>query len=168
MTVTGEYTENKLIREAITRVSEEKYPDGVYISVKLTEDSLKEFNKYLNKHLPEFEHTPDPHLTLVYSKQPFTGVVKTKQYNILADFKSMEIFGVKENAIVAELTSPELSDRNAELVKEYKFVSDFDTYKPHITLAYDVGDFDITTLPPMNMKFIFCEETVEPLNTDWS
>ena len=107
-----------MIREAITRITEENYPKGVYISVKLTEDSLKDFNDYLNKHLPDFDHTPEPHLTIVYSKKAFKGTIKSKVYSVSAKFKSMEIFGSDEKALVAELESEELSNRNKELVKE--------------------------------------------------
>ena len=157
-----------MIRDALNRILETNYPDGVYISVKLTKDSLKDFNDYLNKHLPDFDHTPDPHLTIIYSKKAFKGTIKTKVYNVSAKFKSMEIFGSDEKALVAELESEELSNRNKELVKEHGFISDFSPYKPHITLAYDVGDFDISTIPDLKMDFIFDSETVEPLNTDWS
>ena len=157
-----------MLRMAIDAIMEKLHSKGVYVSVKLTEESKKPFNDYLKKNLPDYNHTPDPHLTLIYSKKEFNGEVATKDYIVEAKFKSFSVFGKEEKALVAELTSKELTDRNKELVDEYDFISDFDPYKPHITLAYDVGDFDVSTLPPINMTFKFDSETSSELNLDWN
>ena len=144
-----------MFRKAIELIMEKLHRTGVYVSVKLAKESMKDFNDYLEKNLPDYNHTPEPHLTLIYSKKEFNGEVETKDYTVEAKFKSFSVFGKEEKALVAELTSEELVNRNKELVDEYDFISDFDPYKPHITLAYDVGDFDVSTLPPINMTFKF-------------
>jgi hypothetical protein len=46
---------------------------------------------------------------------------------------------------------------------------DFNTYQPHITLSYDVGeDFDVNLLPIYNGPLEFDVEYIEPLQLDWS
>lgn len=46
--------------------------------------------------------------------------------------------------------------------------SDYDTYKPHITLAYDIKqEVDIKDLPIPNFPLVFDRLNVAPLETDY-
>jgi len=38
-----------------------------------------------------------------------------------------------------------------ELKKEHGATHDFDSFKPHVTLSYNIGDLDISTLNPSDI-----------------
>ena len=154
--VTGQVTE---------QVTEQMYPSGVYISLKLSKESVKKFQLYLKENLPHLTATKEPHLTLIYSKNAHKGAVQVKKYKVCASVKGFDIFG-DEKSLVAILDSNEINKRNAELVRSYGFVSDFDVYKAHITLSHGAEKVDLKGLPSLG-ELCFDTETVEPLDTDW-
>ena len=158
----------KMIREAIQKAFEKLYEKGVYISVEPVNGSLDVFEKYIKENLSGYESTPRPHLTLIYSKKKFDGEIKTSDYEVTGIVKKFSIFGQDEKALVAEIDCQDLVDRNEKLVKKYGFVSDFDEYKPHITLVYGIEeDFDLSTLPKFPQPLTFGNEKVEELDLDW-
>lgn len=146
----------------------EKQYKGVYVSLKPVNGSLEIFNEYIEANLKGYKTTPDPHLTLIYSKKPFDGEIKVEDYEAGGLVKGFSIFGTEEKALVAEIESSDLIDRNATLVKKYGFISDFGEYKPHITLVYGIEeDFDLGTLPKFPQELIFGEETATELDLNW-
>jgi len=156
-----------MIKSIIEKIVD--YNVGVYISVKITPESKILFDKYVKQYLGDFEPNPEPHLTLIYSKKSFKGIIKNKPYTVSCKFKKFSIFGKTEMALVAELSSDELVKRNSELVKQYGFVSDFDEYKPHLTLVYDIPeDFEIESLPEIDFELSFNNETIEQLDMEWN
>jgi len=157
-----------MIREIIQIIQEKLYK-GVYMSLKPVNGSKEVFEQYIKENLSGYEATPDPHLTLIYSKKPFDGEIKTEEYEASGDVKGFAIFGKEEKALVAEINSNDIVDRNKTLVEKYGFVSDFDEYKPHITLVYGIEeDFDLETLPEFPQELIFGKETAEELDLNWS
>lgn len=46
-----------------------------------------------------------------------------------------------------KLASDLLSDRHYMLREQFDATHDFEEYIPHITLSYDIGDFDVSKLP---------------------
>ena len=69
-----------------------------------------------------------------------------------------------------KLDSSDLRERHEFLMKEHKATYDFPEYIPHITLSYDIGDFDINTLDIEDLDdidFQVIEEYKEDLNLDW-
>ena len=143
----------------------ENYKNGVYISLKLTNKSKVIFNNFLKEHLKNQKTTPDPHCTLIYSKKAFNGLIKTKNNVYKAQFDKFTIFG--DDTLVAKLECPEMLKRNKELTEEYNFISDFDTYQPHITLMYKNGKSVIKSLPNLpNLEFD--NEKAEALDLNWS
>jgi 2'-5' RNA ligase len=153
----------------IRQILEKLFAKGVYISLKPVNGSSVVFKKYIRDNVPELTPTPDPHLTLIYSKKKFDGTVKVQNYEATGTVKGFSIFGQNgDRALVAEIESKDIMDRNAKLVKDYGFISDFDEYKPHITLAYDVPeDFDVNSLPKFPQPLTFGEETVGEVELDW-
>jgi len=144
------------------KLFEKNYKDGVYISLKLADKSKKYFNSYLKKYLSDYTIVTEPHLTLIFSKKPFEGDIKTKDYVVKGSVKQFNLF---DNILVAEIDSGIIKKRNKELTKKYNFVSDFKDYKPHISLAYNFTG-DLNDLPPMEDLY-FDSETVEELDLSW-
>jgi hypothetical protein len=144
------------------------FPGGVYISVKLSEDTQKAVREYQEKYLKGHKINEELHCTLIYSKKPYVDDIEPKDYTAIGTFQEFSLFGLKEDTLVAEINSQDLTRRNAELTEEYGFISDFDEYKSHITLSYDIENIDLNSLPPMNFAFTFVNETVEELDLDWN
>jgi len=144
------------------------YPEGVYISVKLSEETETLVKEYQEKYLKGQDINEELHCTLIYSKKPHVEEIEPGEYTAIGTFQEFSLFGPDENILVVEVNSQDLFRRNEELVQEYKFISDFDEYKSHITLSYGVENIDLNSLPPMDFAFKFQDEAVEPLNTNWA
>ena len=146
------------------------YPEGVYISVKLSEETEALVKEYQEKYLKgqDIVDINSLHCTLIYSKQPEVNEIEPAEYTAVGTFQEFNLFGEKSDTLVAEINSFDLLRRNEILTQEYKFISDFDEYKSHVTLAYGVENIDINSLPPMDFGFVFENETVEQLDLDWA
>lgn len=155
-----------MIREAIHAMFEELYPEGIFIDVKMREDSYQKVKSWMSEHIPDVQHNHDQHCTIIYSKGKYDIEMAPMNYTANTTFKSFEMFGPEQNALVACINAPSLEKRNKELTEEYGFVSDFPDYKPHFTLSYDCS-VDHTILPPIDFPIYFENETVAPLDTDW-
>ena len=139
------------------------YIDGVYISMRLTEDSENKIKDFQHKYIKD-NINDDLHCTLIYSKKPFKGNIKTNNDNIVTKFKKYSVFG--EDTLVLEIDSSELDARNKELTSKYDFISYFDNYSSHITLSYKCN-IDISKLPDIDFDIELTKETVENLNLDY-
>jgi 2'-5' RNA ligase len=145
------------------------YPKGVYVSVSLSDISKQYIEEYCNKYLSssKTEINYDLHCTIIYSKKEQKEEVKTKEYKYLANFSKFSKFGENKDVLVMELDCDMLIERNKELVDEYGFISDFEEYKPHITIAYK-SDIDVNYLPPFDKIIELENEQVEELDEDWA
>jgi hypothetical protein len=144
------------------------YPGGVYISVKMQEESIIAMEEYCSKYLPGLEINKEWHSTLIYSKKVHKEEIIPASYTAVCTVLHFSKFGKEGETLVAELDCPVLTERNIELVEEYGFISDFDEYKPHTTLVYDAQDVDINSLPEIDFALYFDSEEVEQLDTDWN
>ena len=153
----------------IREILEKLFENGVFISLMLSEESKPSFLQFMKDNIPEAEPNPDPHITLIYSKKKFDGDVKIEEYSVEGNVKGFSIFGQRgERILVAEIDSEVIKNRNKNLVSEYGFISDFDEFKPHITLTYKMPeDFDIKTLPDFDTPLVFDRESVKELDLDW-
>jgi len=74
-----------------------------------------------------------PHITIIHSKKWNRKVIDPLTDKFEAKIKGFEIFN--GNLLVALIDSPELHKRFRQLNKLLGTVSDFSTYKPHVTLG---------------------------------
>ena len=91
------------------------------------------------------------HCTLLYSRKHCPDYKPLGKLNrpLHIQFGGFEIWPTqdKKHALIVRLDAPEMIARHNNLMKEHGATYDYDEYKPHITLSYDVGkDFDISTL----------------------
>lgn len=158
-----------LLEEIEDEIEDEiKYPKGVYISVNIQEESKIALGSYMEKYLSFYNNLEldDLHCTIIYSAKELKEEVLLKDYKLIANFNRFSKFGDDKNILVIEINSETLVNRNKELTKEYGFVSDYDEYKPHITLSYSVEDLDINSLPPLDFAIYLCDESIEELQED--
>lgn len=161
------------------------YQHGVYISTDLyhgTQD-ITNIKKYIKDifNITLKEHKL--HCTLIYSKKDHTKLKVSelnldpkkkfnstiKEVTVWQDNNNISYLGIK-------LDSKDLVDENTRLMK-FGFVSDFDSYMPHITLQYDTKlnlDTDKELFKEVNEYFkdknytiIFHNEHIEPLDEQW-
>lgn len=147
-----------------------KVPDGSYVAVKFDDESrtrLYEFAKELK--LPNPLPKEKYHTTLIYSRKYNPDIeVDQSIYPLEIKGNSLTVFNTQDEkrAAVIKFHSPELVARHNHLMSEYQLEYDYDTYIPHITLSYDIGDMELDfsgEYPTM----VVTEEYGEDLIFDW-
>ena len=97
------------------------------------------------------------HCTLIYSRQPCKEPQPDRKLKISVQPEKWEVFETRDGkrCLVLKLDSSMLQVRHKQLMKQLSASYDFPSYKPHITVSYDIGDLDITDIPlpkgPFNM-----------------
>ena len=112
---------------------------------------------YSRKHLPDYKPQGDIEPPYVGTPDGFE-VWKTQP----------DDDGNTSNCLILKFKCPKLVDRHNALMKEHDATFDFDEYKTHVTLSYDIGDTDIKKLPPFEGKLELANEYAETLNVDWA
>lgn len=168
----------EILNEKATRITE-LGKDGTYIAVhfsKETQDKLADLAEELGISRENRVERKKMHCTIVYSRKPF------KDFSIpgkidppwIGTPTELEIFPTQggKRALVLRFDCPEMKERHEYFNKEYGAQYDYDEYKIHATLCYDVGedwqipkDFDIKSVID---KIEVSEEYYEPLNLDWT
>jgi len=150
---------------------------GTYAAVRFSDDTLQNIKEFIdNNDIKNGLDTKDIHATLLYSRNHLPDYVPKGDISYTASPSNFEVWESPANAFKDEITHclvllldcDELKDRFSELMDEHDATYDFDEYKPHITLSYDVGkDFDITTLNVSDIKDLqIVTEYSEELNLD--
>jgi hypothetical protein len=149
---------------------------GVYIEAKYTKDSETRLKDWMNDNLHIIHPTKrliklnksEIHTTIIYSQKPFRGSIE--KYDIKGlkvTIDHLEVFG---NCLVAILNTEELKKLFKDYMDKYGFIYDFEEYKPHITLAYEV-DVDILNYIKKNIRPVTLELdylNIKELDPNWS
>ena len=150
-----------------------KHKDGTYVSMDLSEHSRAMLDNFVQVALG-LEERVDPstyHITIIYSRTPvptaenYVGMMATHG----ATVKGYEVFPTKNDGkcLVMRLEFLFATDLNRELTLQGA-TSDYDSYKPHLTLAYDITqDVDIETLPIPKFELEFNAVKVAPLDPEY-
>jgi len=131
---------------------------GSYAGVHFDADTLKRIKEFsIENEIPQRVQSRTLHSTVVYSKKylpnykaqggletPIVG--KPKEFSVWDTQPDSD--GETTNSLVLQYDAPELVARHEELKKEHGATHDFDTFKPHVTLSYNIGDLDISKLDP--------------------
>lgn len=162
---------NQTSTDFITEAPHMNYPTGVYVAVlpdEETNTSIKNFQNELKKDLlKDVEMNDEIHTTLIYSNKPLKEKIKHINNIHKASFDGYELFGEEQDVLVMKLKSESLHERNQELTNEYGFISDYDSYNPHITLSYGAKGVDLSKLPDYNGSMVLHKEYSEDLDEDW-
>jgi hypothetical protein len=135
--------------------------------------STKGIQKYIDRNqIPNPIPTEKLHVTLLYSRKPMPGY---KPLGLIAEpikvmVEGFDVWDTQDGkkALVARLDAPKVVARHHELMKKYGGTFDYDEYRPHFTMSYDVGpDFDKDRLPPFQHDLYLNREYGEELNTNW-
>lgn len=150
-----------------------KHKDGTYVSMDLTAESRTMLDRYVELMLGLTERV-DPstyHITVIYSRTPVPTAEDSAGLttDIPATVKGYEVFPTKSNGkcLVMRLDYPYANTLNAELTRQGA-TSDYNEYKPHLTIAYDMTqEVNPATLPIPQFPLYFDAVKVAPLQPDY-
>jgi 2'-5' RNA ligase len=148
-----------------------KHKDGTYVSMDLTDESKEMIDHFVEMNLGLTERVDKTtyHITVIYSRTPVpsaelhagSGMVEYE-----AHVTGYEVFPTKNDGkcLVMRLDFPYAVLLNKQLTAEGA-TSDYDEYKPHMTIAYDIKqEVDPHTLPIPQFPVYFGKVKVEPLD----
>lgn len=150
------------------------HKDGTYVSMDLADESRALLDNYVEMSLGLTERV-DPstyHITIIYSRTP---VPTAENYagnktDIAAKVVGYEVFPTKNDGkcLVMRLEFPYAESLNKQLGIEGA-TSDYDQYKPHLTLAYDIKqEIDPAQLPVPQFELKFGPVKVAPLDPEYT
>ncbi len=151
-----------------------RHKDGTYVSMDMSngcKDILDHFVE-MNLGLSERVDKSTYHITIIYSRTP---VPSAENYagsttDIEATVSGYEVFPTKNDGkcLVMRLDFPYANMLNKQLTAEGA-TSDYDSYKPHMTIAYDIKqEIDPHTLPIPQFKLHFEAVKVAPLDPEFT
>lgn len=135
----------------------EQYVQDNKIPSPLEKDHFHTTVLYSRKHLPDFEPAGD-------YDTPMIGV--PKKFEIWPS--QPDESGHVKKCLVLTYKCDELCQRHKDLMTDHGATYDFDEYKPHVTLSYDIGDFDISELPEFEEELEITNEYGEELKQSWA
>lgn len=151
-----------------------KHKDGTYVAMALSDESKDLIDHFVEMNLGLTERVDKStyHITIIYSRSP---VPSAEQYagtksDTEARISGYEVFPTKNDGkcLVMRLDFPFANLLNKQLTAQGA-TSDYDQYKPHMTIAYDIKqEIDPHTLPVPQFPLYFKEVTVEPLDPQFT
>lgn len=141
---------------------------GTYACLYLTDGSAKKLLDWgkragILEHVMRQHNDGGFHITTAYSKLPVTYTACGLLPPLPVKPKNFSIFGKDKNYLVLEVNSNFASNRS-EYAKLLGAVSDFDDYKPHVSLAKDSGITDPRDLPPIDFNLYLHREEVSKID----
>ncbi len=155
-------------------------PDGTYAGARFSEDSVASIRKYIDKNgIPNSPNDDKLHSTILYSRKYLPEYEAQGMYDpaMKGTPTGTEVWpsqpdeqGNRKRCLVLKFDSPDLAARHSSLMTRHEAMYDFDEYKPHVTLSYDLGDdFDEDKLSDFGEEELeITSEYAENLNTNWA
>lgn len=147
-----------------------KHKDGTYVSLEMSKESRALLDNFVEMNLGLTERV-DPktyHITVIYSRTPVPAAEELTGALLPVEAQAMgyEVFPTKTDGkcLVMRVVCPHATRLNAWLTKKGA-TSDYDEYKAHITIAYDMSqEVDPNTLPLPQFHLEFDKLNVAPLD----
>lgn len=163
----------------LEELQESKKPKkGTYAGVNFSDATIKAVHQYaVDNKIPKALKPEKYHTTVLYSRKylPNYKPAGTFEKPLVGKFTGFDIWKSSPdknedptNCLVMEFDCPELTKRHNDLMDEHDATYDFDEYKTHITLSYDVGDLTVDSLPKFKDNIDIVSEYHEDLNLNWA
>jgi 2'-5' RNA ligase len=153
-----------------------KHKDGTYVSLEMSEESRQMLDNFVAMNLGLDERV-DPktyHITVIYSRTPVPSAEillhKNTTLPVEAQATGYEVFPTKNDGkcLVMRVICPYATRLNSQLAREGA-TSDYDHYKAHITIAYDMTqEVNPDNLPVPQFQMIFDRLNVAPLDPEFT
>lgn len=139
----------------VNELLEKETVKGLYAAVKFSKDTIDRILKYCgDKDIPNILNPEDFHSTLCYSRKLVPDFKPVDELFEEGKPKKFEIWESPPNAfkeektfcLVLKYSSSYMENRFKEIM-DMGATYDYDEYKPHLTISYDVGEgFDVSKL----------------------
>lgn len=139
--------------------------DGLYVAAFFDFVTNVSLADYCARHaIPSPTAESSLHSTIVYSRLP-VDFAPLHEVDAHATPLRLECWDTQSGkTLVLVLESAYLQTR-FDYAKSKGATFDYDEYTPHITLSYDIGDYDWTKLPVPNFTINIIGEYSEPLSS---
>lgn len=154
---------------------------GTYVGVRFDDSTIDALQQYVKQSkLPNGLNRNGMHTTVLYSRKfcpnyepmgeitpPFVGT--PTELEVWPSQPDDD--GNVTNCLVMKYDCPDLVDRHNHLMGVHGATYDFDEYKPHVTLSYDIGDIKVEELPNIKQvikKVNIIKEYGEDLDLNWA
>jgi hypothetical protein len=153
---------------SIFKVKEPEPLIGTFAGLILTQESIDILDEFCYQfNIPN--KVDEYHSTIMYSRKEhpdFQPLGKT-YYATPSQFDVFHDRTNNTNCLVLKYNSIEVEKRHYNIRQKYGATYDFENFIPHVTLSYDIGDFDISTLNVRDLNcgmLEFSGEYFEPLS----
>lgn len=151
------------------------HKDGTYVSMDLTDDCRELVDHFVEMNLGLTERVDKStyHITIIYSRTPVPSAENykgTEASGVEAKATGYEVFPTKNDGkcLVMRIEFPFANLLNKQLTAEGA-TSDYDQYKPHMTIAYDIKqEVDPHSLPLPQFPMTFGPVKVAPLDPQFT
>lgn len=150
-----------------------KHKDGTYVSMDLNDASRELLDNFVEMNLGLSERVDKStyHITIIYSRTPVPSAEKAQGLSTetAATVTGYEVFPTKNDGkcLVMRLKFTFAEFLNKKLTQEGA-TSDYDSYKPHMTIAYNMAqEVDPDTLPIPQFPLYFNHVKVAPLDPEF-
>jgi len=150
-----------------------KHKDGTYVSMDLTDECRDLLDHFVEMNLGLTERVDKStyHITIIYSRTPVPSaeLYSRTESTGHALVTGYDVFPTKNDGkcLVMRLDFPFAVMLNKQLTAEGA-TSDYDSYKPHMTIAYDMKqEVDPATLPVPQFPLHFTPVKVAPLDPEF-
>lgn len=153
-----------------------KHKDGTYVSLEMCKESKELLDNFvaMNLGLDERVNADTYHITVIYSRTPVPSAEALLHMNtslpVEAQPVGYEVFPTKDDGkcLVMRVICPYATRINSQLTREGA-TSDYDEYKAHITIAYNIQqEINPLVLPVPQFQLEFDELKVAPLDPVWT
>jgi 2'-5' RNA ligase len=151
-----------------------RHKDGTYVSMDLSQGSRDILDHFveMNLGLAERVDMSTYHITIIYSRTPVPSAEQYVGYgnDQPARVTGYEVFPTKNDGkcLVMRLECPFAELLNKQLTAEGA-TSDYASYKPHMTIAYDIKqEVDPYMLPVPQFPLYFDPVKVAPLDPEYT
>lgn len=154
--------------------------NGTYAGIRFSEKTKDDIMRYIDEAgIPNPIEREDLHCTLLYSRKYLSSYDAYGEIDPLIKGQVVNLETWPHNkgeenettCLVMTFKCKPLEMRQKYLVDNYGATFDYDEYKPHITLSYDVGNLNVNDLPDINDylgDIEIVEEYSEDLILDWA
>jgi len=151
---------------------QEQEDGGSYVGVRFSLPTKERMRGFLDR-VPNAVPFEKIHSTLIYSRKRIDfvpmGEFKTPWYATADKFENWKTQDGK-NALILLLKCDKMVNRHKEIMNTTDATYEYDEYKPHITLSYDVPEgFKDFSLPHIRIGLLeVVEEYYEDLDLNWA
>lgn len=154
----------------LLQMIEENSQKGTYAAVKPVKQDADLLHDFAHHHgIPNVEDKDKLHTTLLYSRKHLPSYKPAKAITHEAHTDGVEVWPTKsgKNCLVLKLKSPSLEARHKKLMDKHEATYDFPKFKSHISLSYDIGNYDISKIDHSKLpkKISLSHEYQEDLDT---